>query len=447
MKVNSSHSYFVGSKYLQEDIPQAPPTPPPHVENIHCFEPSQSTRIFLETSLDQDYLPSSSLKVALWAGKSKQEKYSAEEFPPITVDTMNQLRKESKASGDPNQRLNFVKYLFEVSYYIKPTPPNLERAQKLKTSLEEEAHKILKKLVSHKTACAPAQLFLAECYQRGNHGLKQDQAKAFSLFLQGSKLGHAECTCRVAACYESGQGVKRNQIYAIQFYRKSAALRNPSAMYKLGSIALNAQNHREAVSWLLRATQLADEKNPHALHKLGSLYESSKTPGIIMDLDYARELFSQAALLGYAPSQYKLGWAYEHAQLNCPLDPKRSVAWYLLAAEQGDGGAALALSGWCFTGAKGVLPQRDKEAYFWAKRAADKQMPDAEYAVGYYTELGLGVARNIQEAQSWYLRASNQGDQKATERLKVLLEDEKGSGLQRNKFEDRNFKNSECILM
>jgi TPR repeat protein len=64
----------------------------------------------------------------------------------------------------------------------------------------------------------------------------------------------------------------------------------------------------------------------------------------------ARELFSQAAQLGYAPAQFRLGACHEFGNLGCVIDPRRSIAWYTKAAQKGDPEAELALSGWYLTG-------------------------------------------------------------------------------------------------
>ncbi len=50
-------------------------------------------------------------------------------------------------------------------------------------------------------------------------------------------------------------------------------------MFKLGMVLLTGmlgeqKNPREAISWLKRAAEQADEDNPHALHELARLYEN-----------------------------------------------------------------------------------------------------------------------------------------------------------------------------
>jgi uncharacterized protein len=132
------------------------------------------------------------------------------------------------------------------------------------------------------------------------------------------------------------------------------------------------------------------------------------------------ELYVKGAHLGHSASQFKLGVCYEYGNLGCVVDPRKSIAWYSRAAEQGNPEAELALSGWYLTGAEGILPQSDQEAFLWAQKAAEKGSPKAEFAVGYYIETGIGTASNLQEAKRWYLRAAEQGQKRAMARLAEL---------------------------
>ncbi|KAJ3382189.1 hypothetical protein HDU80_001595 [Chytriomyces hyalinus] len=269
--------------------------------------------------------------------------------------------------------------------------------------------------------------YLAECYGNGSIGLSVDHDRAFTLYVQASKQNHPSATYRAAVCYEVGAGTKRDYARSVQFYRKSAALGDTAAMYKLGMILLNGllnqpRNPREGVTWLKRAGSQADETTPHALHELAALYEGKgETNGVVIpDPAYAHDLYRRGAQLGYSPSQYKLGVCYEYGLLDLPIDPRRSIAWYTRAAEQGDPEAELALSGWYLTGADGVLKQSDTEAYLWARKAADKGLAKAEYAVGYYSEHGVGVKGDVEEARKWYMRAASQNNKRAVQRLKEL---------------------------
>lgn len=44
----------------------------------------------------------------------------------------------------------------------------------------------------------------------------------------------------------------------------------------------------------------------------------------------------------------------------------------------------------------------------------------AEYAVGYFTEMGIGCRRDPLEANMWYVRAADQGNETAQQRLAII---------------------------
>lgn len=117
-------------------------------------------------------------------------------------------------------------------------------------------------------------------------------------------------------------------------------------------------------------------------------------------------MFQRAAELGYKFSQYRLGRAYEYGMMGCPIDPRQSISWYSKAALQEEHQSELALSGWYLTGSEGVLQQSDTEAYLWARKAATAGLAKAEFAMGYFTEVGIGCPPSSEEAKRWYWRAA-----------------------------------------
>ena len=44
----------------------------------------------------------------------------------------------------------------------------------------------------------------------------------------------------------------------------------------------------------------------------------------------------------------------------------------------------------------------------------------AEYAVGYFTEMGIGCRRDPLESNLWYVRAAEQGDERAKHRIAAI---------------------------
>lgn len=128
--------------------------------------------------------------------------------------------------------------------------------------------------------------------------------------------------------------------------------------------------------------------------------------GVQQDEAASRRYFTKAADLGYKFSQFRLGCAYEYGLLGCNVDPRQSIAWYSKAAVQEEHQSELALSGWYLTGTEGVLQQSDTEAYLWARKAAQAGLAKAEYAMGYFTEVGIGAPANLEDAKRWYWKSA-----------------------------------------
>ena len=335
--------------------------------------------------------------------------------PPVTPGELEELRTRVKI--DPNDQataLRMAKKLVEASEVLVPDVPDPKMRQRMRERYVFDSQKILKKLVNVQNL--DAIFFLADCVGRGALSHEPDSKEAFALYQSAAKLGHAQAAYRTAVCCEIGNedggGTRKDPLKAIQWYKRAASLGDTPAMYKVGIILLNGllgqpKNPREAVGWLKRAAERADADNPHALHELGLLYESAQpNDAIIRDEQYAFTLFKQAAEIGYKFSQFRLGAAYEFGLLTCPIDPRQSIVWYSRAALQEEHQSELALSGWYLTGSEGVLQQSDKEAYLWARKAAMAGLAKAEYAMGYFTEVGIGVPANLEDAKRWYWRSA-----------------------------------------
>ena len=52
----------------------------------------------------------------------------------------------------------------------------------------------------------------------------------------------------------------------------------------------------------------------------------------------------------------------------------------------------------------------------------------AQYAVGYFTEMGIGCRRDILEANVWYVKAADAGDERAKQRLATIRAAISGGG-------------------
>ncbi len=120
----------------------------------------------------------------------------------------------------------------------------------------------------------------------------------------------------------------------------------------------------------------------------------------------ARKHLERAAYLNFAPAQYKLGHAYEFALAPFPYDALLSVQYYSLASQQGEVEADMALSKWFLCGAEGSFEKDEALAFTFAEKAARKGLPSAEFAMGYYKEVGIGCALDLESSKKWYSKAS-----------------------------------------
>ena len=128
-------------------------------------------------------------------------------------------------------------------------------------------------------------------------------------------------------------------------------------------------------------------------------------PGVSPQLE-ARKHLERAAYLNFAPAQYKLAHAYEFAEPPFPFDALLSVQYYSLASQQGEVDADMALSKWFLCGAEGAFDKDESLAYTFAEKAALKGLPSAEFALGYYAEVGVGRPKDFDAARRWYQRVT-----------------------------------------
>ncbi|KAG2219964.1 hypothetical protein INT45_002178 [Circinella minor] len=298
------------------------------------------------------------------------------------------------------------------------------------------AVKLLMKLAKSQGMAKPghpdAQFVLGNCYGTGAHGVTFNPEKAFNCYWLGSKQHHPECTYRVAVCYEVGAGTKQNSRRAFEYLKKSAKMGFAPAMYKLGMVLTDASqspdSRREGVSWLKRAVQRTpDDPDLEALHTLGCAFETTGF-ALVPDIAFAREVFMQAADLGYAPSQYRLALACESGHLDIPTDERLAVIWATKAAFQGHADAQFLMSTWHLKGTMAIhAPQNSDLAYRWARQAAENGHTRAMYALAIFYEFGIGVEVDKKLAVEWLHIAAANNDKLAIHRLRELKKEETAS--------------------
>lgn len=370
--------------------------------------------------------------------------------------TLEMYRANVKKTQDSAVQYEFALFMVQVAREIMAADPAVDDQGLTSPELLREARQILQKLADRSYPFA--QYYLADGYASGLFNKdKPDYDRAFPLFVAASKHGHAESGYRAALCYEFGWGCRKDYAKAAQFYRAAASKNHPGAAARLGKACLTGDmgllnKYREGVKWLKRATESADHQYNNAPYELGLLHETGYGDDIFKDEVYAVQLFTQAAELGHAQAALRLGECYEHGQLRCPKDAALSVHYYNCAAQADIPEAMMNLCAWYMVGAEPVLEKDENEAYEWAKRAAEHGLPKAEYACGYFTEMGIGCRRDPLEANVWYVKAADHGDERAKQRLAIIQAaasgqsyvsaNEKNSKLKKGGKDDKD-----CLIM
>ena len=138
---------------------------------------------------------------------------------------------------------------------------------------------------------------------------------------------------------------------------------------------------------------------------------------LALNISGARYNIEKAAYLGFAKAQAKMGSAYELCQLGCAFDPALSLHYNSLAARQGEPDAEMAISKWFLCGYEGVFEKNEELAFTYAQRAAQNGLATAEFAVGYFYEVGIHVRPDLTRSRIWYEKAAEQGNKDAMGRI------------------------------
>jgi TPR repeat protein len=264
--------------------------------------------------------------------------------------------------------------------------------------------------------------------------IPQNPRMAFRDYERAARAGFATAWFKLGRDYENFGDSQ----HAKDCYERGIRNNNESCLYRMGMAHLVGQlglpaNPEAALPLLQRAATLATVDSPQpayvfGLLLLGEFTHASVPPHLFTPLippgssrdNEARRHLERAAYLNFAAAQYKLGHAYEFAQAPFPFDALLSVQYYSLASQQGEIEADMALSKWFLCGSEGAFDKDESLAFTFAEKAARKGLPSAEFAMGYYVEVGVGGPKDIEGARKWYERASQHGNADATERLAAL---------------------------
>jgi len=298
----------------------------------------------------------------------------------------------------------------------RPVTPRVEH------QLREDALNIVQFLADQHHP--KAEFMKAMWLEFGKFGYRVDKKEAFLGYKRSAEKGYARAEYRIGMQYESSNNPNK----AIEHYRKGVAMKDSASNYRLGMMTLLGQHHmpqdfQRGIDLVRFAADTADENAPQGAYVYGMLL-ARELPNITIpeefldyDLNDAKLFIEKAAYLGFAKAQLKMGQAYELCQLGCDFEPALSLHYNALAARQGDAEAEMAISKWFLCGYEGIFEKNEELAFTYAKRAAQTKLPTAEFAMGYFYEIGMYVPVDLRESERWYQMASEHGNKDALGRI------------------------------
>lgn len=336
------------------------------------------------------------------------------------------------ACPDPDQQLtwaqdalSYCEVAIQNEARVSRTQTARPRTPRIEHALREDAMKVTNFLADQ--LHPRAQFMRGMWYEFGKFGYPVDKPESFQCYKRASERGYQRANYRVGMQFESGN----DPLTAIKYYKMAADAGDSAACYRLGMMTLlgqhgQMQDYEEGLQLIYAAAQTADDNAPQGAYVLGML-QAGELPQVKVPEHYlqknvqsAKVNIERAAFLGFAKAQVRMGAAYELGELNCPFDPALSLHYNALAARQGEVDAEMAISKWFLCGHEGVFEKNEELAFTFAQRAAIDGMPTAQFAVGYFYEVGIYVKMDLKEAKEWYRKADENGNKDAKKRIDAV---------------------------
>lgn len=264
-------------------------------------------------------------------------------------------------------------------------------------------------------------------WEFGKFGFRMDKKEAFRCYHRAAQAGYARAEYRMGMQYETSNEVEK----ALRHYQLGVQAHDSASNYRLAMMTLlgqqgQRQDYFRGVQMIKFSADTADENTPQGAYVFGMLKARElaqvSIPEQCLPLDTAGALYyiEKAAYLGFAKAQTRIGAAYELGELGCRFDPLLSLHYNNLAARQGEADAEMAISKWFLCGYEEVFPKSEKMAFQYAQRAAQSGLATAEFAMGYFYEIGIHVPIDIKEARRWYVKAAEHGNGDAAGRVEGI---------------------------
>lgn len=258
----------------------------------------------------------------------------------------------------------------------------------------------------------------------GKFGLRMDKKEAFRCYQRAAQRGFARAEYRMGMQFENSNEPDK----ALKHYQLGVDAGDSASNYRIGMMTLLGQHNQpldyaKGIKMISYAAETADENAPQGAYVFGMLQSRELTQVSVpeqflaLNISGARYNIEKAAYLGFAKAQAKMGVAYELCQLGCDFNPALSLHYDALASRQGEAEADMSISKWFLCGYEGVFDKNEELAFTYAQRAAQSGLANAEFAMGYFYEVGIYVRADLKASRSWYEKAADNGNKDAASRI------------------------------
>lgn len=195
------------------------------------------------------------------------------------------------------------------------------------------------------------------------------------------------------------------------------------------------QNIELGRSLLQQSSNSSDPDTPQSSYVFG-LIQLNELPAIAppdptLPYSLGIQAIERAAWVGFGPALLRMGLAWQGGEKG--YDSCIALRYFHIVSRQqqylrfkGDlsaglgGSAEVEISKWMLCGSVDKFPPNEEQAFYFAKLASEQENGLAEFAVGYFYEVGIYVKQDIKSALIWYGLAASHDNKDAADRLKAL---------------------------
>jgi TPR repeat protein len=217
-----------------------------------------------------------------------------------------------------------------------------------------------------------------------------------------------EAAMILADLYGGGRGpVAKDPALARRYLARAYEVGHIPAAMTLGDIHYygvdTPVDRKTALDWYMKAAQFA---HAPAAVAVAQMYDAGEVDG---GPDHTKALawYAQAANINHPQALYALALAFDRGQ-GVPANPQSALAFYKLAATQGEPAAQTAIGTYFYTG-EGGLPHDAALARKWFELAATAGDPDGMFNLAAMMAKGEGGALDRVKAWGWLKIAERAG--------------------------------------